>query len=136
MSEHDGSHTVDDRLLSLCEAVALVPFSETTLRRAIGRGELEAWQPNSGKLVMWRSALFEWATRRPASGGRSEPPPGDRAAGATCRRHPTRSRFPISLDQDGLSYLPSIEQRWRALPRPTRQSTVAAGVSVTATSAA
>jgi hypothetical protein len=68
MSEHAASATGDDRLISLSEAVALVPFSETTLRRAIARGELEAWQPNSGKLVMWRSALFDWATRRPASG--------------------------------------------------------------------
>ena len=47
MSEHDGSRTGDDRLMSLSEAVALVPFSETTLRRAIARGELEAWQPTA-----------------------------------------------------------------------------------------
>jgi len=45
-----------------------VPFSETTLRRAIAKGELEAWQPNrDGKLVMWHSTLIAWATRRPAT---------------------------------------------------------------------
>ena len=45
-----------------------MPFSETTLRRAIASGELEAWQPTgNGKLVMWRSALIAWATRRPAT---------------------------------------------------------------------
>src|SRR5439155_7285949 len=69
MSQGDPSRTRDDQLICLSEAAALVPFSETTLRRAIARGELEAWQPNSGKLVMWRSALYEWATRRPASSG-------------------------------------------------------------------
>jgi|SRR5215207_11749722 hypothetical protein len=90
MSEHDGSHTVDDRLLSLSEAVALVPFSETTLRRAIGRGELEAWQPNSGKLVMWRSALFEWATRRPASGGAEPAERKERRPKRTTSRRPRR----------------------------------------------
>jgi hypothetical protein len=57
-----------DRLIFLSEALDLVPFSETTLRRAISRGDLEAWQPSrDGKLVMWRSALVEWATRRPAT---------------------------------------------------------------------
>ena len=51
-----------------------MPFSETTLRRAISKGELEAWQPNAdGKLIMWRSTLIAWATRRPAP-GRHEPP--------------------------------------------------------------
>jgi hypothetical protein len=59
--------TGEDRLICLSDAVCLVPFSETTLRRAIVRGELEAWQPNgNGKLVMWRSSLIVWATRRPA----------------------------------------------------------------------
>jgi hypothetical protein len=63
----DPLGTGDDRLICLSEAVVLVPFSETTLRRAIVRGELVAWQPNgNGKLVMWRSALIAWATRRPA----------------------------------------------------------------------
>jgi hypothetical protein len=71
---HAGTRTAsgkpeEDRLIFLAEAVALVPFSETTLRRAIRSGELEAWQPNpDGKLVMWRSTLIEWATRRPAMG--------------------------------------------------------------------
>ena len=56
-----------DRLIFLAEALTLVPFSETTLRRAISRGELEAWQPHDdGKLVLWRNSLIEWATRRPA----------------------------------------------------------------------
>ena len=46
--------------------------SETTLRRAISSGELEAWQPHDdGNLVLWRNSLIEWATRRPA-GDRSE----------------------------------------------------------------
>jgi hypothetical protein len=61
-----------DRLIFLAEALTLVPFSETTLRRAISRGELEAWQPHDdGKLVLWRNSLIEWATRRPA-GDRTE----------------------------------------------------------------
>lgn len=61
----------EDRLIFLADALALVPFSETTLRRAISSGELEAWQPNrDGKLLMWRSTLIEWATRRPATGGK------------------------------------------------------------------
>jgi hypothetical protein len=63
----DPRGTGEDRLICLADAVGLVPFSETTLRRAIVRGELEAWQPNgNGKLVMWRSSLIAWATRRPA----------------------------------------------------------------------
>lgn len=58
---------VGDRLIFLAEALTLVPFSETTLRRAIRRGELEAWQPHDdGKLVLRRNSLIEWATRRPA----------------------------------------------------------------------
>jgi hypothetical protein len=79
----DGSHVdhrnagatdAGDRLIFLAEALTLVPFSETTLRRAISRGELEAWQPHDdGKLVLWRNSLIEWATRRPA---------GDRTASA------------------------------------------------------
>ena len=68
MRDRDGSDLVEDRLIFLADALALVPFSEATLRRAIASGELEAWQPNTdGKLVMWRSALIEWATRRPAT---------------------------------------------------------------------
>jgi hypothetical protein len=67
VSERAGFDTGDDRLIFLSDALGLVPFSETTLRRAIARGELEAWQPNKdGKLVMWRSTLIAWATRRPA----------------------------------------------------------------------
>jgi len=92
MSEHDGSRAPDDRLMSLSEAVALVPFSETTLRRAIARGELEAWQPNSGKLVMWRSALFEWATRRPANGGTESVERTERRPTKPTSRRPRRGR--------------------------------------------
>src|SRR3954463_4127212 len=92
MSEHDGSRAPDDRLMSLSEAVALVPFSETTLRRAIARGELEAWQPNSGKLVMWRSALFEWATRRRANGGAETGEREGRGAKRPGPRRPRRGR--------------------------------------------
>ena len=63
----DPPGTGEDRLICLSDAISLVPFSETTLRRAIVRGELEAWQPNgNGKLVMWRGSLIAWATRRPA----------------------------------------------------------------------
>lgn len=74
-----GATDAGDRLIVLAEALTLVPFSETTLRRAIRKGELEAWQPHDdGKLVLWRSSLIEWATRRPAgdrteSTGRSNP---------------------------------------------------------------
>jgi hypothetical protein len=80
-----------------------VPFSETTLRRAIARGELEAWQPNSGKLVMWRSALYEWATRRPASGGAESAERNERRPKRTTSRRPrrgsevARSPDPITL---------------------------------------
>jgi len=57
----------EDRLIFLAEALTVVPFSESTLRRAIASGELEAWRPNrDGKLVMWRNTLIAWATRRPA----------------------------------------------------------------------
>jgi hypothetical protein len=67
-----GASDAGDRLIFLAEALTLVPFSETTLRRAISRGELEAWQPHDdGKLVLWRNSLIEWATRRPA-GDRTE----------------------------------------------------------------
>lgn len=82
-----------DRLISLADALSLVPFSETTLRRAIAKGELEAWQPSrDGKLVMWRSTLFAWVTRRPARG---EEQANDRAerrpARSSSRRRPRRS---------------------------------------------
>src|SRR5215217_6216892 len=90
MTEPDASLTGDDCLMFLSEAVALVPFSETTLRRAIARGELEAWQPNSGKLVLWRSALFEWATRRPASGGAEPAERKERRPKRTTPRRPRR----------------------------------------------
>ncbi len=92
MNEHDRSRTGADRLMSLSEAVALVPFSETTLRRAIARGELEAWQPNSGKLVMWRSALIEWATRRPAKGGGESAERTDRRPRRSTTRRARRGR--------------------------------------------
>jgi hypothetical protein len=73
-----GAPDAADQLIFLAEALTLVPFSETTLRRAISSGELEAWQPHDdGKLVLWQSSLIEWATRRPAgdptqSAGRSK----------------------------------------------------------------
>jgi hypothetical protein len=68
LSHRDHSALGDDRLIFLAEALTLVPFSETTLRRAIAKGELAAWQPNrDGKLVMWHSTLIAWATRRPAT---------------------------------------------------------------------
>ena len=70
--DNAGAADGGDRLIFLAEALTLVPFSETTVRRAISRGELEAWQPHDdGKLVLWRNSLIEWATRRPA-GGRTE----------------------------------------------------------------
>src|SRR4051794_20868772 len=63
-----GAADAADRLIFLSEALTIVPFSETTLRRAISRGELEAWQPHDdGKLVLWRNSLIEWATGRPAA---------------------------------------------------------------------
>lgn len=67
MTERARASAANDLLIGLSEAVTLVPFSETTLRRAIARGELEAWQPTgNGKLVLWRSGLIAWATQRPA----------------------------------------------------------------------
>ena len=104
ISHHDQTDADDDRLIFLADAVTLVPFSETTLRRAIARGELQAWQPNrDGKLVMWRSALIEWATRRPATDREeSETHRERRLAGASSRRErrnarPTQAPDPISL---------------------------------------
>jgi hypothetical protein len=65
---HRHGDASEDRLIFLAEALTLVPFSETTLRRAIAKGELEAWRPNrDGKLIMWRNTLIAWATRRPAT---------------------------------------------------------------------
>ena len=117
ISHHDQTDADGDRLIFLADAVTLVPFSETTLRRAIARGELQAWQPNrDGKLVMWRSALIEWATRRPATDREeSEKHRERRLAGASvasgtpersidtgpgpdqpprpCMKHPTASRY-------------------------------------------
>jgi hypothetical protein len=91
MSGRDGgSRPDDDRLICLADALALVPFSETTLRRAISRGDLEASQPNpDGKLVIWRSALFAWATRRPAQGDEQG---ARRAERRPARRSPSRRR--------------------------------------------
>ncbi len=43
MSDRDGSAAGDHRPI-LVEARSPVPFSETTNRRAIAKGELEAWQ--------------------------------------------------------------------------------------------
>ena len=104
ITHHDHTDADDDRLMFLADAVTLVPFSETTLRRAIAKGELEAWQPNrDGKLVMWRSSLIEWATRRPAvEREESEKHRERRPAGASSRRErrdarPTHAPDPISL---------------------------------------
>jgi hypothetical protein len=104
ISHHDHTDADDDRLMFLADAVNLVPFSETTLRRAIARGELQAWQPNrDGKLVMWRSALIEWATRRPATDRwESEKHRERRLAGASSLRERRDARLtqapdPISL---------------------------------------
>jgi hypothetical protein len=82
-----------DRLICLAEALTLVPFSETTLRRAISSGELEAWQPHGeGKLVLWRSALIDWVTRRPAGDVRVPPQPAERRSGPAPLRRPRRGR--------------------------------------------
>src|SRR5688500_17047811 len=63
VNEYDPADAGADRLIFLADALKLVPFSETTLRSAISKGELEAWQPNAdGKLIMWRSTLIAWAT--------------------------------------------------------------------------
>src|SRR5215207_8565461 len=87
MSQHDHADAGGDRLIFLADALDLVPFSETTLRRAISKGELEAWQPNAdGKLIMWRSTLIAWATRRPAPADTSR----RRALSAWRRNHPAR----------------------------------------------
>jgi hypothetical protein len=104
MSHHNHADALDDRLIFLADALALVPFSEATLRRAIASGELKAWQPNrDGKLVIWRSALIEWATRRPATDRqqpetrreRRQPKPSSRGRGGTAGS--TQVPDPISL---------------------------------------
>jgi hypothetical protein len=89
----DPLGTGDDRLICLSEAVVLVPFSETTLRRAIVRGELVAWQPNgNGKLVMWRSALIAWATRRPAHDRQASDAPRERQPSSRRQRRTAATR--------------------------------------------
>jgi hypothetical protein len=89
----DPPGTGDDRLICLSEAVVLVPFSETTLRRAIVRGELVAWQPNgNGKLVMWRSALIAWATRRPAHDRQASDAPRERHPSSRHQRRTAGTR--------------------------------------------
>jgi hypothetical protein len=99
MTERTPSSAADDVLICLSDAVALVPFSETTLRRAIARGELEAWQPaGNGKLVMWHSALIAWVTRRPATERVDAATAGSRrvhsAASLPRHRRPSRSLCP------------------------------------------
>ena len=97
------AHTsaADDLLICLSEAVALVPFSETTLRRAIARGELEAWQPTgNGKLVLWRSALIAWATQRPAGKHSPDETRRERRLPSRRQRRPATARpalEPITL---------------------------------------
>jgi hypothetical protein len=89
----DPPVTGEDRLICLSDAVDLVPFSETTLRRAIVRGELEAWQPNgNGKLVMWRSSLIAWDTRRPAHDRRTSHAPHDRRPSSRRQRRTSGAR--------------------------------------------
>jgi hypothetical protein len=103
MNSRDRSDAPDDRLIFLADALALVPFSETTLRRAIARGELEAWQPNrDGKLVMWRSALIEWATRRPATDRQQPQTRRQRRPSSRARRRAggsTQAPDPITLPE-------------------------------------
>lgn len=97
MTDRGRSEIADDRLIFLADALTFVPFSETTLRRAIARGELEAWQPNrDGKLVMWRSTLIAWATRRPAAYRRES---SQRHARATARPSSRRQRRSAAASQ-------------------------------------
>jgi hypothetical protein len=94
VSDRASADPGDDRLIFLSDALGLVPFSETTLRRAIARGELEAWQPNKdGKLVMWRSTLIAWATRRPAQEKRTTQ--GEREPVRSSSRRRDRSEGPV-----------------------------------------
>jgi hypothetical protein len=73
MIQRERWNTTDDRLIIVAVVPPLVPFSETTPRRAIARGELKASQPNrDGKLVIWRSMLIAWATG-PAATDHHEP---------------------------------------------------------------
>lgn len=99
----DPSGTGGDRLICLSDAIALVPFSETTLRRAIVSGELEAWQPNgNGKLVMWRSSLIAWATRRPAHDRQKSEATRDRGPSSRRQRRTAASSAtpePITLPE-------------------------------------
>ena len=92
MNQHDPADAGADRLIFLADALKLVPFSETTLRRAISKGELEAWQPNAdGKLIMWRSTLISWATRRPAPGRQEPSARHDRRTASPSTRQPRRT---------------------------------------------
>jgi hypothetical protein len=103
VTDRERVETARDRLIFLAEALTLVPFSETTLRRAIARGELEAWQPNrDGKLVMWRSTLIAWATRRPAAYRRES---GQRHTRATARpsSRPQRRTAAASQSPDAIT---------------------------------
>jgi len=87
MSQGDRADAGDDPLIFLADALKLVPFSETTLRRAITKGDLEAWQPNTdGKIVMWRSTLIAWGTRRPAPSSQEQPRRERRSAKPSVRQ--------------------------------------------------
>jgi hypothetical protein len=103
VTAQNRSNSADDRLICLADAIALVPFSETTLRRAIAGGELDAWRPNrDGKLVLWRSALIEWATRRPATDRQEREARRERRASSRARRRgaaSTQTPDPITLPE-------------------------------------
>jgi hypothetical protein len=106
VSQRD-SDAAEDRLIFLTEALTLVPFSETTLRRAIARGELEAWRPNrDGKLVMWRGTLIAWATRRPATDQRQSDMRSERRPTRSSSRRP-RQRADVSPTPDPIT-LPDV----------------------------
>ena len=107
MNEYDPADAGADRLIFLADALKLVPFSETTLRRAISKGELEAWQPNAdGKLIMWRSTLIAWATRRPAPGRQQPQARGERPAPKPSARH--QRRLPRSAQLPNPILLPDL----------------------------
>jgi hypothetical protein len=62
--------TERDTLLTLEQAVQIVPLGKSSLRRAIRAGQLEAFQPaGTKKFLLWKSALLQWATGTPAGGG-------------------------------------------------------------------
>jgi hypothetical protein len=106
VSQRDSDAT-EDRLIFLAEALTLVPFSETTLRRAIARGELEAWRPNrDGKLVMWCGTLIDWATRRPATDKRQPDTRNERRPTRSSSRR-ARRRADISRTPDPIT-LPDV----------------------------